>query len=82
MSRDVLPGESEGVPLITAGTATSRRGRGEEKDTNTVNVLDVMEDQIKVTPYLLRNSEQVFEALEPVSLMRRHVSNESLSHGK
>ncbi len=79
MSRDVVPGKNLGVPLITAGTATSRRGRGEEKGTNSVNVLDVMEDRIKVTPYLLRNSEQVFEALEPISLMRRHVSNESLS---
>ena len=44
-----------------------------------MNVLDVMEDRIKVTPYLLRNSEQVFEALEPISLMRRHMSNDSLS---
>ena len=79
MSRDVVPGKNLGVPLITAGTATSRRGRGEEEGTNSVNVLDVTEDQIKVTPYLLRNSEQVFEALEPISLMRRHVSNESLS---
>ncbi len=79
MSRDVVPGKNLGVPLITAGTATSRRGRGEEEGTNSVNVLDVTEDQIKVTPYLLRNSEQVFEALEPISLMRRHMSNESLS---
>ena len=79
MSRDVVPGKNLGVPLITAGPATSRRGRGKEEGTNSVNVLDVTEDQIKVTPYLLRNSEQVFEALEPISLMRRHVSNESLS---
>ena len=79
MSRDVVSGKNLGVPLITAGTATSRRGRGEEKGTNSVNVLDVMEDRIKVTPYLLRNSEQVFEALEPISLMRRLMSNESLS---
>ena len=79
MSRDVVPGKNLGVPLITAGTATSRRGRGEEKGTNSVNVLDVMEDRIKVTPYLLRKSEQVFEALEPIFLMRRHMSNDSLS---
>ena len=46
MSRDVVPGESSGIPLITAGTATSRRGRGEESDINTVNVLDIMENQI------------------------------------
>ena len=70
MSRDVVPGKNLGVPFITAGTATSRRGRGEEKAANSVNVLDVMEDQIKVTPYLLRKSEQVFEALEPISLTR------------
>ena len=79
MSRDVVPGKNLGVPLITAGTATSRRGRGEEKGTNSVNVLDVLEDRIKVTPYLLRKSEQVFEALEPIFLMRRHMSNDSLS---
>ena len=79
MSRDVVPGKNLGVPLITAGTATSRRGRGEEKGTNSVNVLDVLEDRIKVTPYLLRKSEQGFEALEPIFLMRRHMSNDSLS---
>ena len=38
MSRDVVPGKNLGVPLITAGTATSRRGRGEEKGTNKENV--------------------------------------------
>ena len=71
MSRDVVPGESSGIPLITAGTATSRRGRGEERGINTVNVLDVMEHQIRVTPHLLENNEGVFEALDTISVMRR-----------
>ena len=68
MSRDVVPGESSGIPLITAGTATSRRGRGDERDTNTVNVLDVMENQIRVTPHLLENNERVFEALSLIHI--------------
>ncbi len=71
MSRDVVPGESSGIPLITAGTATSRRGRGEERGINTVNVLDVMEHQIRGTPHLLENNEGVFEALDTISVMRR-----------
>ena len=79
MSRDVLPGESSGIPLITAGTATSRRGRGEESDINTVNVLDVMEHQIRVTPHLLENNEQAFEALDAISVMRRPMPNSSPS---
>ena len=79
MSRDVVPGESSGIPLITAGTATSRRGRGEERDINTVNVLDVMEHQIRVTPHLLENNERVFEALDAISVMRRPMPNASLS---
>ena len=79
MSRDVVPGESSGIPLITAGTATSRRGRGEERDINTVNVLDVMEHQIRVTPHLLENNEQAFEALDAISVMRRPMANSSLS---
>ena len=79
MSRDVVPGESSGIPLITAGTATSRRGRGEERDINTVNVLDVMEHQIRVTPHLLENNEQAFEALDAISVMRRPMPNSSLS---
>jgi len=79
MSRDVLPGESSGIPLITAGTATSRRGRGEERGINTVNVLDVMEHQIRVTPHLLENNEQAFEALDAISVMRRPMPNSSPS---
>ena len=79
MSRDVVPGESSGIPLITAGTATSRRGRGEERDINTVNVLDVMEHQIRVTPHLLENNEQAFEALDAISVMRRPMPNSSPS---
>ncbi len=79
MSRDVVPGESSGIPLITAGTATSRRGRGEERGINTVNVLDVMEHQIRVTPHLLENNEQAFEALDAISVMRRPMPNSSLS---
>ena len=79
MSRDVVPGESSGIPLITAGTATSRRGRGEESDINTVNVLDVMEHQIRVTPHLLENNEQAFEALDAISVMRRPMPNSSPS---
>ena len=79
MSRDVVSGESAGVPLITAGTSTSRRGRGLEKSANSLNVLDVLEDQIKVTPYLLRNNEDVFVASKPTSLMRQHMLNAALS---
>ena len=79
MSRDVVPGESSGIPLITAGTATSRRGRGEERGINTVNVLDVMEHQIRVTPHLLENNEQAFEALDAISVMRRPMPNSSPS---
>ncbi|HIA73780.1 MAG TPA: metallophosphoesterase [Gemmatimonadetes bacterium] len=77
MSRDLLPGEGSGVPLITAGTATSRRGRGKERGENSVNVLDLLDDRIEVTPHLLRNSEQVFEASETISLPRSRMLNES-----
>jgi len=79
ISSDVVSGESAGVPLITAGTSTSRRGRGAEKSANSFNVLDVLEDQITVTPYLLRNNEEVFVASQPTSLMRRHILDASLS---
>ena len=44
-----------------------------------MNVLDVMEHQIKVTPHLLENNEQAFEDLDAISVMRRPMLNSSMS---
>lgn len=69
-SRDLIPGEGAGVPLITAGTTTSRRGRGKERRRCAANVVDVLEDRIDVTPHLFQPRGTAFEAGDVVTVPR------------
>lgn len=69
-SRDLIPGEDAGVPLITAGTTTSRRGRGHEIRRNSTNVIEVLDDRVNVTPYYFESRGTAFEPGEMISLAR------------
>jgi predicted phosphodiesterase len=69
-SRDLIPGEGSGVPLITAGTTMSRRGRGEERRRNSANVVEVLDDRISVTPHFLESRGTAFEPGEMVTVAR------------
>ncbi len=69
-SRDLIPGEGFGVPLITAGTTTSRRGRGEEKRRNSTNVVEVLADRITVTPHFFESRGTAFEPCETITVAR------------
>ena len=69
-SRDLIPGESAGVPLITAGTTTSRRGRGQETRRNSANVVEVLDDHVNVTPYFFESRGTAFEPSEMISVSR------------
>jgi 3',5'-cyclic AMP phosphodiesterase CpdA len=60
-SRDLIPGEGSGVPLITAGTTTSRRGRGAEMRRNSTNLVEVLDDQITVTPHFFGSRGTAFQ---------------------
>jgi predicted phosphodiesterase len=69
-SRDLIPGEGAGVPLITAGTTTSRRGRGGEIRRNSTNVVEVLDDRVNVTPYFFESRGTAFEPGEMISVAR------------
>ncbi|HBE00481.1 MAG TPA: 3',5'-cyclic-nucleotide phosphodiesterase [Gemmatimonadetes bacterium] len=69
-SRDLIEGEGAGVPLITAGTTTSRRGRGHETRRNSTNVIEVLDDYVNVTPYYFESRGTAFEPSETISLAR------------
>jgi 3',5'-cyclic AMP phosphodiesterase CpdA len=69
-SRDLIPGEHSGVPLITTGTTTSRRGRGEETRRNSTNVVEVLDDRITVTPHFFESWGKAFEPGETIVVAR------------
>jgi 3',5'-cyclic AMP phosphodiesterase CpdA len=69
-SRDVIPGDRAGVPLIHTGTTTSRRGRGPEHRKNSCNIVKVLEDTIEVTPHFFESRGSAFEPGEMVSVPR------------
>ena len=69
-SRDLIPGEGSGVPLITAGTTTSRRGRGAETRQNSTNVVEVLDDRINVTPHFFESRGTAFEPGEMIVVAR------------
>ena len=69
-SRDILPGTVAGVPLIATGTTTSRRGRGPERRRNSCNLVEILGDQIQVTPHHFEARGAAFKPGEKVSLRR------------
>lgn len=60
-----------GIPLIACGTTTSWRGRGPEKDLNSLNVVRVHEDDVEVVPHILDEGGSAFERRERIVLPRR-----------
>ena len=69
-SREVIPGEGAGVPLITAGTTASRRGRGAETRRNSSNVVEVLDDRVNVTPHFFESRATAFEPGEMITVAR------------
>jgi 3',5'-cyclic AMP phosphodiesterase CpdA len=60
-----LTGRSTSVPVISTGTATSRRGRGEEVGWNSLCVLRFGESSLEATPYLRAPGAASFEPKGP-----------------
>ncbi len=69
-SRELIQGEGSGVPLITAGTTTSRRGRGAETRRNSANVVEVLVDRVNVTPHFFESRATAFEPGEMIAVAR------------
>lgn len=75
-SRDVLPGDGPGVPVLACGTTLSRRGRGREAGWNSLNVVRLTDDSIDVTPHLLPPDGEEFQEAESRSFRRPHAGRE------
>ena len=70
-SRDLLTErEGPGVPVITCGTTTSRRGRGPEAGLNSLNVVCLAGSTVEVTPYHLERGATMFEEGSTLSFPR------------
>ncbi len=53
-SLDVYPGRERerGIIIVQCGTSTSRRGRGKEREKNTMNFINITHDVFRVTHYM------------------------------
>jgi 3',5'-cyclic AMP phosphodiesterase CpdA len=64
-SRDFYPGHhrERGVIIVQCGTTTSRRGKGRERDENTLNLIEARADRLTVYHYLYFEHKQRFEPI-------------------
>jgi hypothetical protein len=68
-SLDVYPGRDRehGIIIIQSGTTTSRRGRAREREKNTLNLVRIGADRIRITHYMY------FDELFGFAPISRHV---------
>jgi 3',5'-cyclic AMP phosphodiesterase CpdA len=68
-SLDVYPGRDRehGLIIVQSGTTTSRRGRAREREKNSLNLIRVGEDRIRITHYMY------FDELLGFAPVSRHV---------
>lgn len=57
-------------PVVSCGTTTSWRGRGDEVDANSLNVIEIGTDEIRVVPHRLSRERHRFEPREPIVVTR------------
>lgn len=68
-SLDVYPGvdREHGIIIAQCGTTTSRRGRGREREKNTLNFIRVDDETIRITHYMY------FDDLDSFAPVSRHI---------
>ncbi|HSJ09396.1 MAG TPA: metallophosphoesterase family protein [Longimicrobiales bacterium] len=68
-SLDVYPGRDRdhGIIIVQSGTTTSRRGRAREREKNTLNLIRIGDDRIRITHYMY------FDELLGFAPVSRHV---------
>jgi 3',5'-cyclic AMP phosphodiesterase CpdA len=72
-TRVIEPGDPQtGVsfPVVSCGTTTSWRGRGVEADLNTMNLIRIDDERIRVVPHRLSAERERFEPLAELSIPR------------
>lgn len=59
---DFYPGihRERGIVIVQSGTTTSRRGRGREREKNSLNVIDIDATTMKITHYLYFDADHGF----------------------
>lgn len=53
----------QGIIIVQCGTTTSRRGRGREKERNTLNTIQICPDLVEVTHYMYFDDSDAFEPI-------------------
>lgn len=68
-SLDVYPGRDRehGVIIVQAGTATSRRGRAREAEKNSINLIRIADDIVRITHYMF------FDDVDGFAPISRHI---------
>lgn len=61
----------QGIILVQSGTTTSRRGRAREKERNSLNVIEIAADSLKVTHYMYFEDTNFFEPISNHDFPRR-----------
>ncbi|MGE0158835.1 MAG: metallophosphoesterase [Gemmatimonadales bacterium] len=70
-SRALFPDDGgPGIPLVSCGTTTSRRGRGDQVGINSLNVIRVGEREIEIVPHLLAPGAEAFAPVDAVVIPR------------
>jgi 3',5'-cyclic AMP phosphodiesterase CpdA len=72
-SLDVFPQEpgTSAIAIVHSGTTTSRRGRARERGQNSLNVVRVSRDEIRILPHLLHRDSGAFLSSGMYSLPRK-----------
>jgi 3',5'-cyclic AMP phosphodiesterase CpdA len=68
-SLDVYPGEDRehGIIIVQSGTSTSRRGRAREREKNSLNIIRIADERIRITHYMY------FDELSGFAPISRHL---------
>ena len=68
-SLDVYPGEDRehGIIIVQSGTTTSRRGRAREREKNSLNIIRIADERIRITHYMY------FDELAGFAPISRHL---------
>jgi 3',5'-cyclic AMP phosphodiesterase CpdA len=61
----------QGIIIVQCGTTTSRRGRGREKERNTLNTIQICKELVEVTHYMYFDDTDAFEPISRHHFPRR-----------
>ena len=72
-SLDFYPGKhrDHGIIIVQCGTTTSQRGRGREREKNTLNLVEINHDSITVVHYMYFHESDAFEVVSRHTFFRR-----------